>query len=674
MGNLSHLNLQPPAPRDPADQLRDAIAGAGLTPPEAVHLDGKLHRFQSGTKGKPGHDKPGWYIAFADGVPAGRFGDWRTGHDQTWVADIGRQLSPAEQMANARRMAEARALRDAEMARTRQMAAETVERIWSDGGVASADHPYLARKRIATHGARVTGDGRLMVPLYDEDGSLSSLQYIDADGGKLFHPGGASGGRFWWLGDLEASGPIYIAEGFATAATIHETTHRPVVIAYSSHNIPRVAAIMRERFGVAADLAVVADNDHSGTGANCAAKAAQESGTRTIMPPYPGMDANDYALAGHDLAALLRPASADAWLVPLNEFCRQPAPIGWLIKRWVQDDALMMVHGPSGGGKTFVVLDWCLRIAHGIPEWFGQRVKPAPVVYLAGEGHHGLRSRVTAWGVHHNVQLNDKMRVSMAGCDLNKPEGFQQVRQSIAALPEPPRLIVVDTLHRFLSGDENSAEDAKTMIDACGDLQREFRCTVLLVHHTGVSEEAQHRARGSSAWKGALDVEISVVPAKDGAPMELVQRKSKDAELAPTIYAKLEGVTIPEWFDEDGEPVTSAVLVEAEAPERKQGTDDKTAKHAKYFEKLWFMTGAEVVDGYPYISRSAIRDNLANVIPDVRSPATIKHHMDRSYTRGGFINALTTANIIQEHQHGFVLIDDALSSVLLLLRNMAGQK
>jgi putative DNA primase/helicase len=78
---------------------------------------------------------------------------------------------------------------------------------------------------------------------------------------------------------------------------------------------------------------------------------------------------------------------------------------------------------------------------------------------------------------------------------------------------------VVDTLHRFLDGDENSATDAKTMLDACSALIQEFACSVILIHHTGVSSEAQHRGRGSSAWRGALDIEISVVP---GTPIEIV--------------------------------------------------------------------------------------------------------------------------------------------------------
>ena len=47
------------APIAPEDQLKDAMLGAGLKPPDAIHLDGKLHRFNSGTKGEAGHDKPG---------------------------------------------------------------------------------------------------------------------------------------------------------------------------------------------------------------------------------------------------------------------------------------------------------------------------------------------------------------------------------------------------------------------------------------------------------------------------------------------------------------------------------------------------------------------------------------------------------------------------------------
>ena len=568
MADLSNILGGPWSPppqkpiNSPEDQLKDAMLGAGLKPPDVIHLDGKLHRFNSGTKGTPGHSKPGWYVAFGDGVPAGRFGCWRAGIEQAWQAEIGRKLTIAEEMAHTRRMAEAKAAREAEQERSQAVAATTVDAIWTAGGAASADHPYLARKGIAANGARVTGDGRLMVPLYGAEGDLASVQYIAADGEKRYHPGGATGGKFWMLG--EPSATIYIAEGFATAATIHQATGKACAVAYSASNLVPVTGALRERFGAQQDLVIVADNDASGVGQRYAEQASAKYGARSVMPPAAG-DANDYVQAGNDLAALLEPAVSD-WLMPADEFCRQPAPIKWMVKGWIQQAALIMVHGPSGGGKTFTVLDWCLRMAQGQQDWFGSRVTPGAIVYLAGEGHHGLRSRIAAWKERHGNGQALNMYLSKSGCDLDAPEGYRKVSEHIRALPIKPAAIVIDTLHRFNSGDENSSQDAKAMLDACAMLMAEFNCTIILVHHTGVSEETQHRARGSSAWRGALDIEISIVPAKGEAPMEIIQRKSKDAELAPTLYATLEKVIIPGWFDEDGEPVTSAVLVQAGEP------------------------------------------------------------------------------------------------------------
>jgi hypothetical protein len=283
--------------------------------------------------------------------------------------------------------------------------------------------------------------------------------------------------------------------------------------------------------------------------------------------------------------------TADDWLVPADDFCSQPSPISWLVKRWIQSQALVMVHGPSGGGKTFVVLDWCLRMASGIENWAGHKVRQGNVVYLAGEGHHGLRGRVAAWK-HHNKAGKLNMWLSKDGCDLNTPTGYLKVVEHIRSLSCRPNVIVVDTLHRFLAGDENSAQDAKTMLDSCNSLMQEFNCSVILVHHTGVSEEAQHRARGSSAWRGALDIEISIVPAKDDYPMQVIQRKSKDAEMAETVFVELHQVTIPGWRDEDDQPVTSAVIVMAQAPTSPK-KESKFTSEMRVLENSWWATKAE---------------------------------------------------------------------------------
>jgi phage/plasmid primase-like uncharacterized protein len=632
-------------------QIADAMQAAGLTPPHPILIDGKLHRFRSGTKGQGGHgDKTGWYVLFPDGIPAGKFGCWRAGVECNWKADIGRSLSPVEEMAHAKRLAEAKAARDAEVAKSRQVAASTVEQIWANAMPASADHPYLARKGVQPHGARLTGDGRLVVPLFGPDGALSSLQYIDHAGGKLYHAGGATGGKFWQIGTTDDPGTIYLAEGFATAATIHEVTGRPCVVAYSASNLVPVCGHIREHFGPQQDLVIVADHDKSGTGQHYADQASAKYGARVVIPPIEG-DANDYVQGGHDLAALLMP-QPDDWLVTADSLCEQPAPIAWLIKRWLQERALMMLHGPSGVGKTFILMDMCLRMASGTQDWNGFKVKPGAVVYLAGEGHYGLRGRIAAWK-HRNEAKKLRMWVSRHGCDLNTPQGYQKATDAIRALPEVPALIVVDTLHRFLAGDENSAQDAKTMIDACDRMKHEFSCSVMLVHHTGVSDEAQHRARGSSAWRGALEIEISVTGGRESAPIKIEPKKVKDGEEPDPIYCDLESVTIPGWFDEDGEPVASAVPLKVAAPE-KQKPGRPSHDNRDTFRRAWYALkdDAEISDGMPYLTQAALARFLENT--EGKKPGTAKKYAEES---GPFIQPLIDAGWLMVHREGYAVCD-----------------
>jgi len=671
MSDLSNIlggPWSPPSQKQvdaPDIQLKDAMLGAGLKPPDVIYLDGKLHRFNSGTKGEKGHDKPGWYVVFSDGVPAGRFGCWRSGFESSWKADIGRSLTPVEEMAQSRRLAEAKTQRDAEVKKAREVAANTVDLIWSQAGAASPEHPYLQRKGIKTHGARITGDGRLMVPLYNEDGELSSIQYIDHQGGKLYHPGGQTGSMYWLVGSMDDATTLYIAEGFATAATIAEVTGQPCAVAYSASNLVPVTGILKEGHPTL-DICIVADHDASGVGQRYAEQASAKYGVRMTTPPVLG-DANDYVQAGHDLALLLKPSTSE---YKLNKFiitASQPAPISWLVKHWIQDKALVMIHGPSGGGKTFVVLDWMLHIASGKATWFGHKVRPGNIVYLAGEGHHGLKSRLAAWGHKNNIS-DPSFWSSEAGCDLNTPEGYLKVVEAIRALKIKPDVITVDTLHRFMAGDENSAQDAKTMLDACAALMQEFGCTVILVHHTGVSEEAQHRARGSSAWRGALDIEISVIPAKGDKSIEIVQRKSKDAEMAAPVYVDLDSVAIPGWFDEDGEAVTSAVVIKGEVPETKQ--KDKSLGFAD-FEKAWWKGDAEDRGGAPYVTKSVMREYaVANGIsnfPGSKADGSRRNLIDGKDAR--YINNLIDAKLIEVHENGWIVIDPGTASGMMLKKD-----
>lgn len=636
--------------RTPEEQLKDAMHNAGIIPPNNIIFDGKLRRFFSSRNRKKG--KTGWYVVFSDGVPAGQFGCWRSGIQISWRADIGRKMTDEEIRQNELRFEEARIQREKEKQQQSEKAQKEISEIWQNAQAASEDHPYLAKKQINPNGARVGRDGRLILPIYRSDGTLSSLQYIDNAGGKLYHKGGKVSACFWMLGNLEEPGPVYIAEGFATSATIHEVTGRPVFISYSASNLVPTTGIIRDLLGDSRQLTIIADNDESGVGLRYAEQAAAKYGASVVMVPNKG-DANDFVIDGGDLISILQVELND-WLVPLSDFCKKPVPIKWLVRDWVQAKSLVMVHGPSGGGKTFLVLDWCMRMACGCENWIDKKVMGGVVVYLAGEGHHGLKNRSVAW-LQENGKDDGNIYFSRDGTEINTPKGYLKVLENIRAMKVKPDLIVVDTLHRFLEGDENLSKDAKTMIDACNQLMRCFDCSVLLVHHTGVSVDAQHRARGSSAWRGALDIEISMQPSKGS--IQVKQVKAKDSEIAKTVFVELKKIEINGWFDDDGEPVSSCVVVETEEPTRDSGS--KVIKEISIIQSAWEASGREFLEGLPYITKSALKDFLTTTLKKANGEPYTKKSIDNMiFDDTKLVGKLVSNLIIEKTENGWKVIDE----------------
>ena len=315
---------------DAAEQFRAAIQAAGLTPPDEIEADGRLRRFA--TNGKR-DDLAGWYVLFCDGVPAGSYGCWRSGISETWCANIGRALTDAEASEHRERVEAMRRLRDEEAAQRQLEAAARAASIWQEATPATAEHEYLARKGVEPHGLH-THEGRLVVPLRDSAGALHSLQLIATDGSKRFLPGGRVTGFYFSIGSTQGEATLCIAEGFATAASIHEATGRPVAVAFNAGNLLPVAKALRERYPEVT-LIICADDD-AGTDGNPgltkATEAAQAVDGLLAVPGF-GTDRPDGATDFNDLAtaqgpeAVRRCIKADGTVMASSCEWQEPRPI-----------------------------------------------------------------------------------------------------------------------------------------------------------------------------------------------------------------------------------------------------------------------------------------------------------------------------------------------------------
>ena len=162
------------------EQAKNAMLDNGLTPPDSLIFDGCLHRF--------GHKKTGWYKLYSDGKAAGSFGDWKQGIKVRWKMDGNfKPFTDAERRAFAIERQRQETERQAEEKAFHDKAANKASYIWSKSPPITAQdqHPYLVRKRIQAHGARLSRSA-LVIPIFNPDYQLVNLQFIDADGNKLF--------------------------------------------------------------------------------------------------------------------------------------------------------------------------------------------------------------------------------------------------------------------------------------------------------------------------------------------------------------------------------------------------------------------------------------------------------------------------------------------------------
>ncbi|EAA7367079.1 DNA primase [Salmonella enterica] len=134
--------------------------------------------------------------------------------------------------------------------------------------------------------------GDVVVPLYDDTGALVNLQFINADGLKRTLKGGQVKGACHVIeGKKQAGKRLWIAEGYATALTVHHLTGETVMVALSSVNLLSLASLARQKYP-ACQIVLAADRDLNGDGQSKAAAAADACEGIVALPPVFG-DWND---------------------------------------------------------------------------------------------------------------------------------------------------------------------------------------------------------------------------------------------------------------------------------------------------------------------------------------------------------------------------------------------
>ncbi|NDF15577.1 hypothetical protein EB061_09695 [bacterium] len=296
-----------------------------------------------------------------------------------------------------------------------------------------------------------------------------------------------------------------------------------------------------------------------------------------ICNPKSGKDLSDWIDVGATLTDIIdaqEPIEVEAKkprfeLLSFDQVSALP-PVSWLIKDVMPAQGIGAVYGPSRSGKSFLVLDLLGAVASDRAEWFGNRIKAhVPVVYLALEGEHGVPQRIRAYIEERGVPELE-FRFIFTGLSILVQEDVTALIQSIKALGMERPIVCIDTLNQATPGmDENSSEMGLA-IQAMKRIQRETEGLVMIVHHTGKDETKG--LRGHSSLLAALDFSIVVTRGEEARSWR--SDKIKDGADDKEFFFGLKTVELGE--DEDGDPLTSCVVVEREpvaSLQTKVGTD-----------------------------------------------------------------------------------------------------
>ncbi len=286
---------------DPVSEFADLLRAQGCRI-DGNHpvMDGSKHRIK--VEGDKSGEKSGFYVAHLDGHPAGYFKNNRTGIETRWKAK-GYSLTDEQKSELIAQAATKQQNRKAEQHAQQIKVADAIQALLTIAPAADPEHSYLKEKRVRPGDLRIVpqnaddlpidsiikigqswqevkvlreeypdslvfASGDLLLAAQDIHGQIWSVQTIQPSGAKLFVAGSKKENNFHVVGGesqgptaLDAAPAIVIAEGYATADTLSQALNYPVIAAFDSGNLPKVAKDLHAKYPHK-PIIIAGDDDH----------------------------------------------------------------------------------------------------------------------------------------------------------------------------------------------------------------------------------------------------------------------------------------------------------------------------------------------------------------------------------------------------------------------------
>lgn len=260
-------------------------------------------------------------------------------------------------------------------------------------------------------------------------------------------------------------------------------------------------------------------------------------------------------------SATVEPAKRRFNFQPISKLVQQhPGNRAWWIRGYIPANSVVLVYGDPACGKTTIVSNITMRVASET-DWCGIPTKQGSVLYVAAEDFYGARLRIEAAFDQQGIPA-DRVDVLDAAVVIADESDVDALIEYIKALPEPPALLVVDTLALSM-GKFSENNDMQLFCNGATRIKRETGLTVIVIHHCGHGDKG--RSRGGSQLPANADAIFAVERREDICVMTC--QKMKNGKEPPALAWRME-TQKTKWLDEDGAPITSVIL-ESVTPQAK---------------------------------------------------------------------------------------------------------
>lgn len=480
---LSSSPYYKPVSQDPKGDFLSELGAAGFKakPPIVV---GKLTRIDA-PDDKSGQ-MTGWYVynefddRHNDGhvFGVGVYGSWRGNPERvTWTSKATGYMSSAERSDYHIQLEHAKAARDAEQQAVHREASERALSIYGQSLLSvDSDNGYLVRKKIKpVDGVRQSRDS-LVIPVCTPD-AIASLQFIKPNGEKRFLTGGRKKGCFFIV---SGSTPvIYVAEGYATAVSIHMATGATVYVSFDAGNLYEVASHVKNKHGSKSRVVIAGDDDKFSQGNTGRAKAVQASsalGLECVFPVFSNEDSkptdwNDlHCLEGiKAVKSQLMPSMEGIKLYKSKEFVEASeeaasdlmSPIG------VLGEITSYYHATSGNAQPAFAVQSAIAVCSVIcARSFTTNYSNRTSLYLLNVGKSGT-------GKEHAKRVIENVLEACSLGHLINGDGYTAGSSVVSALMARPRHItVIDEFNKYMRAAQN--KNSSHLMEANSQIMQVF--------------------------------------------------------------------------------------------------------------------------------------------------------------------------------------------------------